>query len=117
MAPTTTPIRPSTIPADDRVPVIDDDLLLRFQGRWVALTDLQEPVARHLLDNLGTMVPTAELRAAYAAAGGSADREAVRSLMHRMGRRLKAIGATVTFARHGGGMMVTVPAPGPDARP
>lgn len=104
--PTITPNLPPVL--DEVAPVIDDDLLIRFRGRWVAATDMQAPVVAHLLDNLGEMVSIDEVRAAYTSAGGSDDLDAIRSLMHRIGRKLTAVGASVTYARHRAGMMVSV---------
>ena len=111
--PTFTPNLPPIV--DEVVPVIDDDLLIRFRGRWVAATDMQAPVVAHLLDNLGSMVPIEEVRDAYVQVGGSDDLDAIRSLMHRVGRKLVAVGASVTYARHRAGMMVSVVAASPSA--
>ncbi len=90
------------------LPVIDEDSLLRFEDRWVALTDLQVPVVDRLLDDLGSMVSIGELGEAYAVAGGSTDFDAMRSLMFRVGRRLNEVGLEVVFARRRTGMMVSL---------
>lgn len=94
------------------LPVIDEDSLLRFDDRWVALTDLQVPVVACLLDHLGRMMSVGELAEAYATVGGSTDFDAMRSLMFRVGRRLEEVGLEVVFARRRTGMMVSLPAPG-----
>jgi hypothetical protein len=94
------------------LPVIDEDSLLRFEDRWVALTDLQVPVVTCLLDHLDYMVSIGELAEAYAVCGGSTDFDAMRSLMFRVGRRLNEVGLEVVFARRRTGMMVSLPAPG-----
>lgn len=90
-------------------PFVDKDSLLRFEGRWVALTELQVPVVNRLLDDLGAMVSLGELREAYAAGGGSTDFDAMRSLLFRVGRRLDQVGLEVVFARRRTGMMVSRP--------
>ncbi|MBX3284289.1 MAG: hypothetical protein R2746_02785 [Acidimicrobiales bacterium] len=105
---TSSTVRASALRPAHPLPVVDEDRLLRLHDRWVALTDLQVPVVERLLDRLGSMVPLDDLRSAYGGAGGSTDDEAMRSLLHRIGRRLTAVGATVTFAPNRGGMMVTV---------
>jgi hypothetical protein len=94
------------------LPVIDEDSLLRFDDRWVALTDLQVPVVACLLEHMGYMVSIGELAEAYSAGGGSTDSDAMRSLMFRVGRRLNEVGLEVVFARRRTGMMVSLPAPG-----
>lgn len=110
----TSTARAASLRSTHLIPVVDEDRLLRLHDRWVAVTDLQVPVVEHLLANLGTMVPVDDLRAAYATVGGSTDDDAMRSLMHRVARRLIAVGAAVTFAHRRAGMMVTVPPAGID---
>lgn len=102
-------------PANPPVPTIDDDLLLRHGRRWVALTDRQAVVVRHLLDNLDTMVSASELSRIYAAAGGSTEGEAIRSFLFRLARRLAEVDLQVTFARRRSGMMVSLPVVDVDA--
>lgn len=97
---------------DHPAPVVDDDGLLRYRDRWVALTDLQVPIVRLLVAELGRMVSIDELRSTYAVAGGSADDAALRTLMHRVGGRITRVGASVSYASRRAGMMVTLPAVG-----
>jgi hypothetical protein len=91
------------------VPVVDEDLLLRFRGGWVALTDMQAPIVRLLLANLDRMVSVDEIGQAYVSQGGSTRSGALRSLMHRIAKRLIDVGVTVTFDRRRAGMMVSLP--------
>jgi hypothetical protein len=100
---------PRAVATDHPLPVIDEDSRLRFDGRWVALTDLQVPVVACLLDHLGYMVSVGELGEAYAAGGGSTDFDAMRSLLFRIGRRVDEVGLEVVFARRRTGMMVSLP--------
>jgi hypothetical protein len=94
----------------DHRPSIDEDGLLWFDDRWVALTELQVPVVGLLIDRLGVMVSASELAVPYAAAGGSDDPAALRSLMFRVAQQLASVGLAVTFARRRAGMLVTAPA-------
>lgn len=91
-------------------PILDADRLLWFGDRWVAVTDLQAPVMELLLARLGCWVGREEICATYAAAGGSAKDDAVSSVMRRLGRRARSVGAEVDFADHGTAMRIGVPA-------
>lgn len=91
-------------------PILDADRLLWFGDRWVAVTDLQAPVMELLLAELGRWVAREEICATYAAAGGSAKDDAVYSVMRRLGRRARSVGADVEFTDHGTAMKVSVPA-------
>jgi hypothetical protein len=103
---------PHVDPADRR-PSIDEDGLLWFDDRWVALTDLQVPVAALLIERLGSMVSTPELAVPYVVAGGSDDPAALRSLMFRLAQQLASVGLEVTFARRRAGMLVAARRPDP----
>lgn len=82
----------------DDQPCLDDGLL-RHRGRWVAISATQLPVVRLLIDRLDHLVPTAEVAAAYASAGGSSLDSSFRALMHRISRRFDAVELTVTSVR------------------
>ncbi len=64
-------------------PVIDEDGLLRFRGRWVAITDSQLPLARLLVDRFEETVMDCDLAAAYAS-GGRVLTGALVRLRHRV---------------------------------
>jgi DNA-binding winged helix-turn-helix (wHTH) protein len=72
-------------------PVIDDDGLLRHRGAWVALTPHDERVLRLLLDHLGRPVPRHQLSEAVWP-GLSIGASTLNTLMHRLRRRLWALG-------------------------
>jgi DNA-binding response OmpR family regulator len=80
-------------------PVLDEDGLLRFGGRWVALTPVQARVAALLLDRFGATVTThEELRVA---AWGASDRspQALTTLVKRLRRRVEPLGLDVRTVR------------------
>jgi DNA-binding winged helix-turn-helix (wHTH) protein len=80
-------------------PELDADGLLRFGGRWVALSPVQARVVAVLLDRFGDTVTTYdELRAA---AWGSSDRspQALATLVKRLRRRIEPIGLDVLTVR------------------
>jgi DNA-binding winged helix-turn-helix (wHTH) protein len=92
-------------------PVIDDDGLLRFGGRWVALSPVQTRVAGVLLDRFDDGVATYdELRVA---AWGTTSRSphALATLVKRLRRRIDPIGlGVITVRRHGYQLEVRRPA-------
>jgi DNA-binding winged helix-turn-helix (wHTH) protein len=80
-------------------PILDDDGLLRFGGRWVALTPVQSRVVTLLLDRFGETVTTYdELRTA---AWGATTRspQALATLVKRLRRRIEPIGLDVLTVR------------------
>jgi hypothetical protein len=76
---------------DPATPVLDDDGLLRHRGLWVAISDAQIPVVDLLVRNIGRLVSAAELRRTYIAAGGSGSTASLRSVVHRLGRRVAEV--------------------------
>lgn len=80
-------------------PVLDGDGLLRHAGLWVPIPDTQLPVADLLVRNVGTLVASSEIRATYVAAGGSGSATSLRSVMHRLGRRVAAVGLCLHVVR------------------
>jgi hypothetical protein len=80
-------------------PVLDEDGLLRFGGRWVALSPVQARVVALLLDRFAGGVTThEELRAA---AWGSSARspQALATLVKRLRRRVEPLGLDVLTVR------------------
>lgn len=108
---TTTPASPAgAFPADDdtgvpawvvdpATPVLDDDGLLRHRGLWVPISDAQIPVVALLVRNIGRLVSVAEIRRAYIAAGGSGSQASLRSVVHRLGRRVAEVGLRLYVVR------------------
>jgi hypothetical protein len=80
-------------------PVLDGDGLLRHAGRWVPIPDTQIPLADLLVRNVGTLVASSEIRATYVAAGGSGSATSLRSVVHRLGRRVAAVGLRLHVVR------------------
>jgi DNA-binding response OmpR family regulator len=80
-------------------PVLDADGLLRFGGRWVALTPVQARVVTLLLDRFGDRVTGYdELRqAAWGATSRSP--QALATLVKRLRRRIEPIGLDVLTVR------------------
>ena len=94
---------PNRRPVDpDLAPTLDADGLLRHGGRWVPIPDTQLVVVELLVRNLGRLVGNAEVRNAYVQAGGSGTATSLRSLVHRLGRRVAAVGLHLYVVRSRG---------------
>lgn len=93
------------------VPSLDEDGLLRHRGRWVAISDAQIPVVRLLLDRFGRLVRDGDLLDAYLDAGGNGSRASMRSLVHRVGRRVGEIGLELRAVRGRGVVLDVRPHP------
>jgi hypothetical protein len=103
---TTSPASPAgdgtRVPAwvvDPATPVLDDDGLLRHRGLWVPISDAQIPVVALLVRNIGRLVSAAEIRRTYIAAGGSGSQASLRSVVHRLGRRVADVGLRLYVVR------------------
>lgn len=92
-------------------PSLDEDGLLRHGGRWVAISDAQIPVVRLLLDRFGRLVRDGDLLEAYLDAGGNGSRASMRSLVHRVGRRVGEIGLELRAVRGRGVVLDVRPLP------
>lgn len=88
----------------ERLAVLDDDGLLRFAGRWVAVPDRQLPLVELLVDRQGTVVKNEALLAAYRRAGGSTNRS-LGQLIYRLRIRVRRIGLTLRVVRGRGVML------------
>lgn len=97
-------------------PVLDEDGLLRHRGVWVPISDAQIPLVAILVRNLGRLVPSSEIRRAYTAAGGSGTATSLRSVTHRLGRRVAAVGLRLHVVR-GRGVILLAEAPDEDEVP
>ncbi len=73
-------------------PLLDDHGVLWLYGRWVSIPPAQLPLVHLLVERIGHIVPSPELRDAYGAAGGSVDAIAFKAAMGRLARRLTTIG-------------------------
>ncbi len=76
-------------------PVLDEHGLLWLHGRWVSIPPAQQPLVVLLVEHMGHVVLSAELRAAYSAAGGSVDAVALKAAMARLARRLAPLGLSL----------------------
>ena len=74
-----------------RRPVLDEHGLLWRHGRWVSIPNTQRRLVELLVARAGQLVAAAELREAYAAAGGSAEGVALKAALARVGRRLQPL--------------------------
>ncbi len=90
---------------DGRAAFVDDGGLLRFAGRWIAVTDQQAPMVELLARRLGSLVRNEELLAAHCAGGGANNRGALRARICRLRRQLATVGLTLHVVR-GRGVLV-----------
>ena len=98
-------VRVSTLArrADGRggTPIVDDDGLLHFRDRWVALSPLETTIARALVDRYGAVVGRDGLsRRAWP--GGAPTRNALDVQMVRFRRRVDPVGLEVRTVRSRG---------------
>ena len=85
-----------------RTPMLDEDGLLHFGGRWVVIPDAQLPIIELLLERFGLLVRTEELTEAYTAAGGAGNRGSIRTAIVRVRGRVEEIGLTLKVVRRRG---------------
>jgi hypothetical protein len=90
-------------------PLIDDDDLLWAGGAWVSLTAVQAPVMRLLLEHFDRVVGFEAVAAAYESGGGSSHPAAVRTLLNRLGPRVRSVGLELVTVRRRG-VLLTCPA-------
>jgi hypothetical protein len=84
------------------LPMLDDQGLLRFNNRWIAITDTQIPVVALIVRRHGRLVRNADLTAAYRSAGGCDSQGAIRVLVHRLRKRFAAVGLRLHVIRDRG---------------
>lgn len=86
----------------DTPPALDDDGLLWFRGRWIAVPDGQLPVVDLLIQNYQRLVRNDDLSRTYHDNGGSNSPASVRTLLRRIAARLTKIGLRLhTIPRRG----------------
>lgn len=73
-------------------PRLDDDGLLWFQDRWVAVSEAQLQIVGLLVRNFGRVVRYEALHEAYGRSGREVTARAFRSVIHRLGVRLADVG-------------------------
>ena len=96
---------PDKIPtADDLLPRLDEDGLLRVGTHWVAIPDAQIPVVTLLVNRHGRLVRKEGL-IAYVGAGNSGHDASIRSLVARVARRVARLGLQLHTVRGRGVML------------
>ena len=96
----------------DEVPVsptIDDQGLLWVGRRWVDLTPAQAPVVGLLVEHLERVVAYEAVVTAYERAGGSSHAASVRTLLTRIGRRVRPVGLDLVTVRRRGVLLTQRP--------
>jgi phosphoglycolate phosphatase-like HAD superfamily hydrolase len=88
-------------------PLVDEDGLLWMGSTWVALTSAQVPVVRLLLDNLTKVVRFDAVMGAYEGAGASGHPASVRTMLARLGARVRQVGLELHTVRRRG-ILLTV---------
>lgn len=90
-----------------RRPRFDEEGLLWSADRWVDVAGAQGAVARLLVEHFDRVVPTADLQAAYEAAGGRRTGTAWKSVMVRLRRRFEELDLELRPVR-GRGVVLTL---------
>lgn len=108
------PVNPSDLRARSRelhrraleteapAPTIDDQGLLWVGSRWVDLTPAQTPVVTLLVEHLERVVRYESVSAAYESAGGSSHAASLRTLLARIGARVRPVGLELVTVRRRG---------------
>jgi len=81
------------------LPVLDEDGLLRFRGRWTHISDRQLPVVALLIRRFGRLVRAEEMIAVYTAAGGTLREGAIHALVKRIRARVGKVGLSLHTVR------------------
>ncbi len=93
------------ITRDTEPPILDEDGLLRRGDRWVAISDVQLPMIRHLVEHLGRVVRYSAIVDAYVAGGGTSRAASVRSVLSRLDARVRPVGLEIVTIRRRGVML------------
>ena len=91
-------------------PTIDDHGLLWVGRRWVDLTPAQAPVVELLLEHLERVVAYDTIGAVYERAGGSNHSASLRTLLTRIGGRVRPLGLGLVTVRRRGVLLTQRPA-------
>jgi hypothetical protein len=95
---------------DDHQPILDDDGLLRYRGRWIAVPATQLPLVELLVRNYQRVVRNDDLRLAYQRAGCSGTMTSLRSVISRISRKIADVGLTLQVIRRRGVILTNQPA-------
>jgi len=93
----------------DGLPVLDDDGLLWFRGRWTPVAESQIPVVDLLIRNYQRLVRHEVLGRAYLDGGGGPTMAARRALMHRIAGRFAKVGLKLHSVRRRGFILAADP--------
>ena len=88
--------------------MLDDDGLLWFQSRWVAISDNQLPVVDLLVRNYRRLVRNDQISDSYQQGGGSDCEASIRTQLRRIAQRLPQIGLQLHTVR-GRGVILAPP--------
>lgn len=99
---------------DGGPPVIDALGVVRFRGRWLALSPTQEAIMRSLVQRFGRPVTRADV-AAETWPDGAPDLRTIDVHMHRLRPRLERLGLVIHTLR-GRGFLLDTPTPAVDGR-
>ena len=91
--------------ADRPEPYLDEDGLLHVGNVWVAIPVAQVAVMALLLARLGRVVRTESIIAACREAGASPNPPSVRSMLVRLGERIRPVGLELVTVRQRGVML------------
>lgn len=83
-------------------PRLDEDGLLHVGGVWVAITEAQLPVVRLLVERFDRVVGIDAIAAACVASGSSGHPASVRTLLTRLGQRLRGADLELVTIRQRG---------------
>jgi hypothetical protein len=86
-------------------PTLDEDGLLHVGAGWVVIPPAQVPLMRVLLDSLDRVVRTDAVAAACAAGGASGHPASVRTVIARLGARIRPLGLELATVRQRGVML------------
>jgi hypothetical protein len=90
-------------------PIVDEQGLLRVGRSWVDLTPSQAPVVALLVDHLDRVVGYDVVGAAYERAGGSSHSASLRTLLTRIGARVRPVGLELLTVRRRGVLLTQRP--------
>ena len=94
-------------------PIIDEQGLLRVGTSWVDLTPSQAPVVSLLIDHLERVVSYEAVGAAYERGGGSSHAVSIRTLLSRIGARVRPVGLELVTVRRRGVLLTQQPRTAP----
>jgi two-component system, OmpR family, response regulator len=92
-----------------QAPTIDDQGLLWVGRRWVDLTPAQAPVVSLLVENLERVVRYEAVVSTYERVGGSSHAASVRTLLTRIGHRVRPVGLDLVTVRRRGVLLTQQP--------